>query len=1012
MVNSGNQPGEASNTDGEILEQIVDEFTARLRAGEHPAIAEYQRQHPALQDELEDLLGSVAMIEQLKTNPISPQHAHRPSLEIVSSLEEIDCYKVIRELGRGGMGVVLEAVHESLGRRVAIKVMPTPLVNGKQYIERFKDESKAAARLHHTNIVGVFGVGEGDGFHYYVMDLVDGKTLGEVIAGLKQANSNAAVRSSAETRFDHSVPPFPNNSEILDEIPNSNPTHLGSDGGQTAANQPPVPPARITAKHCRWAARIGANLAAALAYAHDSKILHRDIKPSNVILDRKGVAWITDFGLAKDSSSERNLTKTGDVIGTPQYLAPESLEGKYDQRSEVYCLGLTLYELATLQPAYPSGTTAEVIRAIATSSPVPPRKLNAKIPTDLSTIIEKAVARDPQLRYQTAEEFQQDLLAFVEDRPIAARPPSTFKTFAKWSRRNPLAASLSALSGLLLLLVAVSASIGYLYTIDAYTQEANKSAKLRAQIKETQVQKQAADLARKEAEQSEENMKAQFNRAEANVEITIAAFDEMFKQVVARGSTASAELDIDGFEELQGIETSVTKQDAEFLDKFLSFYDQFATQNADNASLQLESARAFRRVGNIYQLLGEFQRSIESYQESIEIYEQVVDQSPESKNELISLVQTKNELSRAYRRIQDWNRAIIENESAIQLLEELPVEQLDNELKLELAKALNSIGSGSAVITLMNSSPLNGRPRASGTQPQPRGRTPDWMLAFLDPAGRGQRGFRNGERVPPQNRTGEGRRRPAAGPGRGADVRRTLNRGSGGRRGTDPGGGRRLGQRINDYARTAIKILDELVEEEPENAEFRSARANGYCSLASTLMKPNPQLGREMRDLAIAELESLIQQDSENSSYQYRLALALSLADDSDPSNDQRQRLEKSVEIASELTAQFPKVLDYHYLHGLVCNKLAGRLTKEGDLNAALETLRMAHRSFVKVTQQSPTDRARKRAQTLLAIQLGVLIQAAEKSDNRVVSRRAQEMLTQIRRAQSGRPSRRNSAKK
>ena len=171
----------------------------------------------------------------------------------------------------------------------------------------------------------------------------------------------------------------------------------------------------------------------------------------------KGVVWITDFGLAKDSSNELNLTKTGDVIGTPQYLAPESLEGKYDQRSETYCLGLTLYELVSLQPAYAAGSTAEVIRAIATTSPTSPRKINPRIPRDLSTIINKAVSRDPNLRYQTAADLRSDLLAFVEDRPISARQPLFFETMIRWSRRNPLPAALTAISLLLLTLVAISA---------------------------------------------------------------------------------------------------------------------------------------------------------------------------------------------------------------------------------------------------------------------------------------------------------------------------------------------------------------------------------------------------------------------------------------------------------------------------------------------------------------------------------------------------------------------------
>ena len=158
-----------SQSEPEILEQIVDHFTNRLRAGEHPAIADYQAQHPEFKDEIEDLLASVAMIEQLKSDPTNSPAKSR-SLDEVSGLNRIGPYKINGEIGRGGMGVVFEAVHESLGKRVAIKVMPTPLINSKNFVERFKREAQSAARLHHTNIVSVFGVGEGEGYHYYVMD--------------------------------------------------------------------------------------------------------------------------------------------------------------------------------------------------------------------------------------------------------------------------------------------------------------------------------------------------------------------------------------------------------------------------------------------------------------------------------------------------------------------------------------------------------------------------------------------------------------------------------------------------------------------------------------------------------------------------------------------------------------------------------------------------------------------------------------------------------------------------
>ena len=457
----------------EVLETIVDQFTQALRAGEHPAIVDYQQRYPELADEIEDLLSSIAMIEQLKSSGDTRTN-QRQLLDTVSRLTHIGNYKILSEIGRGGMGVVFAAVHESLGRRVAIKVMPTPLVDGEKYVQRFRHEAQSAARLHHTNIVSVFGVGEDHGFHYYVMDHISGDSLNTVIARLQTKTLHPLVAES---------------------------------------------------QRYQWAANVAANVAAALAYAHAANILHRDIKPSNLILDRQGTIWITDFGLAKDSSRELNLTRTGDVIGTPQYLAPESLEGQYDQRSETYGVGLMLYELVTLKPAYAAGSPAEVIRAVATRSPTAVRKLDPQIPLDLAIIIDKAINRDPRLRYQTANELHQDLLAFVEDRPIAARRPRAIEQLFRWGKRNPLTAALCAISAALLVLVAVTASIGYWSTMAALNLEAEKSARLREQQVET-------EAAGRDAEQNFLQMKTQHERAESNVAITIDAFDEMFKQVI------------------------------------------------------------------------------------------------------------------------------------------------------------------------------------------------------------------------------------------------------------------------------------------------------------------------------------------------------------------------------------------------------------------------------------------------------------------------------------------------
>ena len=946
----------AAEQESEILERIVDEFTKRIRAGEHPAISEYQNQHPNLKDEIEDLLASVAMIEQLKSNPSQPVPSNRPSLDKVSKLRQIGNYDVVREIGRGGMGVVFEAVHESLGRRVAIKVMPTPLMNGEKYVERFKQESQAAAKLHHTNIVAVFGVGQGDGYHYYVMDLVDGQTLSDVVFGLANSPSNESTKRIDRKHFPTIIQGTPGTTqadisglELNKQVSEGETLNLDSNESSASLSLDEIPIGITNPKHFRWVARLGSNLADALSYAHESKILHRDIKPANIILDRKGGIWITDFGLAKDSSRELNLTQTGDVIGTPQYLAPESLEGKYDQRSEVYCLGLTLYELATLKQAYPSGTTAEVIRAIATMTPTPPRKVNPKIPIDLSTIIEKSLARDPGSRYQTAKALRDDLTAFVNDQPISARPPSTFEKITKWGKRNPLAASLAAVSTLLLALVAISASVGYIWTVDALRKEAEKTATLK---------------------RSEKRMQAQYERAEANIKISIQAFDEMFKQVVSRGTatSSSTNLNIDGFEELMGMESSVTKEDADFLIKLVEFYDQFAKQNSDNKSLQIESARAFRRVANIYQRVGEFKKSNEAYRDAVKLYNKSYVDS-QSKDTLISLVQAKNELAQGLLRDQTPGLAKKEHAEALALLGRLPVNQLDDELKLEMAKTYSALGTSSTWLTAMLSSAnANPRPRMFPG----RGRFLFDQLRGEDgedgSAVRGGRGGRGGGM--PMMPFGPGRMRFGEG-GRGGDGGRGGEGGRGGdgwsprerREEMGPRAGaehaRRMGREMNRQLGKALDILDDLIEKSPSNLSYRFERAKTYSSLSASLLRIDPERSYELRNSAIKEFEILAEQAPDRADYRYRLALACWLGgavNSPTPAmeTERIELLERSVEIAFELTKQNPNVPDYHFLHGSVRKKSAEIQIAAKEYQAALESIQFAHAALKQLIGFSP----------------------------------------------------------
>jgi hypothetical protein len=199
-------------------------------------------------------------------------------------------------------------------------------------------------------------------------------------------------------------------------------------------------------------ARVAMQVADALTHAANQGVLHRDIKPSNLLLDDTGNVWVTDFGLAKAASDSDDLTHTGDIIGTLRYIAPERFNGRGDLRSDVYSLGLTMYEMLVLRPAFDEGDRTKLVKEVMHGEPVPPRKLNPSVPRDLETVVLKAIARDPAHRYQTPAEMAEDLKRFVEDRPVRARRISTAEQFWRWCRRNPLPASL--LAGIVLVFLA------------------------------------------------------------------------------------------------------------------------------------------------------------------------------------------------------------------------------------------------------------------------------------------------------------------------------------------------------------------------------------------------------------------------------------------------------------------------------------------------------------------------------------------------------------------------------
>jgi WD40 repeat protein len=401
-------------------------------------------------------------------------------------LERLGDYRILREIGRGGMGVVYEAEQESLGRRVALKVLSAGSLLDPKQVRRFEREARAAARLHHTNIVPVFGVGRQDDHNYFVMQFIAGLGLDAVLEDLRRlrrANSEAGRAAVLVPEVHRDAGPTAAEvarSLIAGRFAEDGPIPLGatvtdSGAGEDGAAPPPIAPAARPAadpsavalpgsselsasdpdrQYFRSVARVGIQVAEALEYANRQGILHRDIKPSNLLLDGRGNVWVADFGLAKTGDAD-DLTHTGDILGTIRYMAPERFQGLCDARSDVYSLGLTLYELVALRPAYEAPDRPALIERVLHEEPERLKKLAPGVPRDLETIVAKASAREPAGRYATAGALAEDLKRFVEDRPIRARRVSSMERLARWCRRNKILAASVGVAALALVAVAV-----------------------------------------------------------------------------------------------------------------------------------------------------------------------------------------------------------------------------------------------------------------------------------------------------------------------------------------------------------------------------------------------------------------------------------------------------------------------------------------------------------------------------------------------------------------------------
>jgi WD40 repeat protein len=509
--------------DRDPLDVVAESFLARYRAGERPSVQDYATLHPELAERIRRLLRSLVMIER----DLSIEPAAAPSFPLAAPGDErrVGDYRILGEIGRGGMGLVYEAEQVSLGRRVALKVLPPQIAQDIQALARFRREAKAAAGLHHTNIVPVFEVGQDGEAAYYAMQFIRGQGLDQVIDELRRlrypdrqsvgesldghgirAKTNAALPNgdaspaerrrlqlgrmaeslltggldtnglkslSGETSTAPGLTPagWSDPSESLgsmapDAGSDSSEVQAAPDGSGSAVlpGGTPVSKAQSTGRRrqfFRSVAQIGRQAAQGLAYAHARGIIHRDIKPSNLLLDSAGVVWITDFGLAK--AEDDGLTATGEIVGTFRYMAPERFRGAGDPRSDVYALGLTLYELLTLRPAFQSSDRIDLVERIKAEEPARPRSLDEHIPRDLETIVLKAIEKEPGSRYASADAMAEDLRRFLADEPIRARQASAAERYWRWARRNPWIATLGGMLTAVLFAVSAGSMVAATY---------------------------------------------------------------------------------------------------------------------------------------------------------------------------------------------------------------------------------------------------------------------------------------------------------------------------------------------------------------------------------------------------------------------------------------------------------------------------------------------------------------------------------------------------------------------
>jgi serine/threonine protein kinase len=680
MTASGSVAARTSSPDP-ILNDLIEELTNKLHARESIDLEAYIAAHPAHADSLRRLFPALEVLADLSrsgTASFPPVTADGSPLAGV-----LGDFRILRPIGRGGMGVVYEAEQISLGRRVALKVLPFAATMDPRQLQRFQNEVRAAAALEHPHIVPVYYVGCERGVHYYAMKFIEGQSLADMIHQ-QRANSASAMaippasgasnRPGTDANADASAPASDIASLLASGVASAPRVQESENLG--AFTQPRSPETAVAARTeraphdpaaFRQIAEWGIQAAEALEHAHSVGIVHRDIKPANLLIEQapsplggegRGEGahspltthhsprlWITDFGLAR-TAADAGLTMTGDILGTLRYMSPEQALAKHglvDHRTDIYSLGVTLYELLTGTPAVGGKDRQEILNAVTLDEPRPPRSLDPAIPQDLETIILKAIAKVPAERYSSAQDLANDLRRYLNHEPIRAKKPTRIQRAAKWSRRHP-AVLRSAFLVLFLITTGALLSSWLIW-----------------------LEKQRTGLALKA--EAAEHARAEEQRREARK-----AVDTMYTQVAQKWLNNQP-----GMEEVQ----------REFLTAALDFYRKFSQEKSSDPEHRFQTAMAYQRVGAILdQRFREHADAAVSLAQAIDILETLCQEFPSEPDYVEQLARTYGLYAWATGQSEEWIRR--EADLCKKLVADHPKER---KYRVQLAKALSNLSN-------------------------------------------------------------------------------------------------------------------------------------------------------------------------------------------------------------------------------------------------------------------------------------------------------------------------------